>query len=646
MKIGLMFNNLRGSVKSALSFCSSIGLNGVQIGITGGKYNIDRVSKSSYARLEKYLIANNLEISAYCGELGGHGFMLEKDNPKNIEKCKRMIDFAVRNGVGIISTHIGVIPEDKNSPVYKTMQKALTEVGRYAKERNIVIAIETGPEKAIVLKEFIDSLDGGIGVNLDPANLTMCARQDAVEAVYILKDYIVHTHAKDGRNLEPVDTRFVYGFIDEKDKEGLKAPSGKVYEETRIGEGGVDWDKYLKALKDIGYNGYLTIEREYGRNTKQDVSDAAEYLKKRIFIKDKINLAVVGCGSIANGAHFSGIKRNPDIHVSYTCDLIKERADKAKARLNADKSVTDYKEILKDKNVDGILVCTHTDYHTIIAIDGMKAGMNVMSEKPVALNYEDAVKMAKVAKETGKILNIGVCMRYNTSVNKIKSMIQGGELGELYHIVCSFRGYRMIPGIGGSFTTKAKSGGGVLLDWGVHYLDLILYILGNPGIVTATGDCYRMLGKDIKEYTPAHFQWGDKPDTDGICDVEEFVTGHVRTDKNVSISLNGAWAQNIDENEMYIDFLGDKGGIRYYYCKDFVYFGDRNGKLFKERPKFPLCDMYNWEMLDFVNAIKSGTNVTSRNKIDNLLPTAQLLDSIYKSSDEKKEIAINGREKN
>lgn len=641
MKIGLMLSNIKGSTKSTLDFCSSTGLDGVQIGISYGKYNVERVTDKRYSHLEKSLIDHDLEISAYCGELGGHGFMIEKNNHKQIEKCKKMIDFAVEKGVKIISTHIGVIPEDKNCDIYKAMHNAMKEVGIYAKERGRILAIETGPEKATTLKDFIDGLDGGIGVNLDPANFVMCARQDPVEAVYILRDYIVHTHAKDGKNLEPVDTRFVYGFVNESDKIGLKAPKGKVYEETPLGYGDVDWDKYLKALKDIGYNGYLTIEREYGsKKTKKDIIDATNFLKKKIYSKNKINLAVVGCGSIANAAHFPNIVTRKDINVKYTCDLIEERAIKAKRKLNAEKHTTDYREILKDESVDSVLICTHTDYHTIISVEAMQAGKNVLSEKPAAMTYSDAEKMYAVSKETGKILNIAVCMRYNTAVNKIKSLIEGGKLGKIYHIVCSFRGFRMIPGIGGDFTTKSKSGGGVLLDWGIHYLDLILYALGNPQLKTVTGDCYSLLGKDISKYNPGNFQWGNSPKKDGIYDVEEFVTGHIRTANGITINFNGAWAQNINENEMYIDFLGDKGGIRYYYCKDFVLFSENENKLYSKRPKFKQCDMYRWELIDFINSVKCSDNSACRNKIENILPSADLLEKIYKSSEEKKEISF------
>lgn len=149
-----------------------------------------------------------------------------------------------------------------------------------------------------------------------------------------------------------------------------------------------------------------------------------------------------------------------------------------------------------------------------------------------------------------------------------------------------------------------------------------------------------MIGRDISKYNTGGFRWGDAPNVNGTNDVEEYVAGHIRTDRDVTVSFNGAWAQNIDENEMYIDFLGDKGGIRYYYCKDFIYFGDNGKKLYKEKPKFPQCNMYNGELLDFISAVKSGTNISCRNKIDNLLPTALLLDSVYKSSDEKREISF------
>ena len=178
-----------------------------------------------------------------------------------------------------MTTHIGVIPENKSNPRYGVMLSALTECGVYAKQKGVVLAIETGPEKAKTLLEFLMDTKGGVGVNLDPANFTMVSGQDAVEAVYILKDYIVHTHAKDGvmldknQNPEDVYHAFAVGGVD-----ALNACKG--FEEKPLGKGDVDWGNYIKALREIGYDGYLTIERECGDNPEKDIIDAVDFLKK------------------------------------------------------------------------------------------------------------------------------------------------------------------------------------------------------------------------------------------------------------------------------------------------------------------------------------------------------------------------------
>lgn len=630
-----MLNNLNKRLVKSLEFVKSIGLDGVQVGISYGKYNVEHANIRQYVKLEKLLNKSQLEISAFCGELGGKGLMEDNKNPIQIAKLRKMIDLAVKMNVHIISTHIGVVPQNTQDDTYITIRKALLEIGEYAMRNRVTIAIETGPEKATVLKGLLDSLPGGIGINLDPANLAMCACDDPVQAVYTLRDYIVHTHAKDGKNIQPVDTRFVYGFVREGDKKMLVAPQPDkpIYEETRLGEGSVDWDNYIAALNDIGYKGYMAIEREYGKNTEKDISDGASLLMAKTNRKPKFTLAVVGCGSIANGAHLPSIKSLSDVRLKYVVDIIKDRADAAKLKFKAEQSLTDYKAILNDKELDGVIICTHTDYHNIIALDCLNHGINVLSEKPVALNYQDAVNMAVTADKCGKVLNIGVCMRFNTAVNRIKSMIDAGLLGNLYHIVCNFRAHRMIPGIGGSFTTKAESGGGVLMDWGIHYLDLILYALGNPNIHSVTGDCYGKIGADIAKYK-SNFSWGAKPIGKGIYDVDDYTCGHIRTNNNISISFNGAWAQNIDKKETYIDFLGDKGGIRYNYCSNYIFYTD---DLKSNSPPFCDVNMYRQELIDFIKDVRDN-NTDTRNNIKYILPTAKLLNDIYLSSATKAEV--------
>lgn len=164
---------------------------------------------------------------------------------------------------------IGVIPSDKSNPRYQVMLDAMTECGLYAKSKGVTLAIETGPEKALTLLQFLKDTKGGVGVNLDPANLVMVTGEDPVFAVEVLGEYIVHTHVKDGVMLKQTDPEIIYDCFAKGGIESLNVAD--FFLETPLGEGKVDFPKYLEALKKVGFDGYLTIERETGKDVIGDV---------------------------------------------------------------------------------------------------------------------------------------------------------------------------------------------------------------------------------------------------------------------------------------------------------------------------------------------------------------------------------------
>lgn len=352
---------------------------------------------------------------------------------------------------------------------------------------------------------------------------------------------------------------------------------------------------------------------------------------------DKMKVAVIGCGTIANAAHIPAYMKNEDVEIKYFCDLIPEKAQAAVEKYGCGKPVVDYHDFLNDPELDAVSVCTHNDFHSIIAIDFLKAGKNVLCEKPAARILSEALEMQNVAHETGKVLNIGVCNRFNTYVNKIKELIDAGELGEVYQVYASFRAHRSIPGLGGDFTTKASSGGGALIDWGVHYIDLILYCCGDPTPLTASGEAFCKLGKNMNDYVYTGMWAEQTKDLNGTYDVDDSVTGIVRTAGPV-ISFNGAWAQNIGVSETFIDFLGTKAGIRLKYCGDFTIYGVKNGMLTEEKVSCRTTDMYENEINDFIKCCKSGDK--NRQYIDNAVLTSKIMQAIYDSSEQHKEITI------
>lgn len=350
----------------------------------------------------------------------------------------------------------------------------------------------------------------------------------------------------------------------------------------------------------------------------------------------KIRVGIIGCGTIANNSHIPSYMANPDTEIVYFCDIIKERAEKAVADYGVGKAVTDYKEILADDTIDAVSVCTPNKMHSIISIDALKAGKDVLCEKPAARTYAEAEQMRKAQAETGKILNIGVVNRFNDGVNKIKSLIDDGALGDVYHVYVSFRSHRSIPGLGGDFTNSEVAGGGVLIDWGVHFLDIVMYCLSDPQPKSVSAEKFGYLGKNIEDYTYVNM-WAGPPKMDGVYDVEESVTGIIRTDGPV-ISFNGAWAQNIGQTEMFIDFMGTKAGIRLQYGADFVKYGTENGMLTETAYSFPSTKMFQNEIDAFAKCIQTREKLPSN--IDINIITSKVMDAIYRSADEHKEIVL------
>ena len=277
-KIGVLLESFKDTIDNSLEKAVKVGVQGIQVYATYGELSPDNLSNDQRKEFMKKVTDRNLVVSAVCGDLG-KGFSDKELNAELIEKSKRILDLALEFGTNIVTTHVGVVPVDKNHERYKIMQEACFILSQYADSLNAHFAIETGPETAVVLKEFLDSLNSkGVAVNLDPANFVMVTGDDPVQAVYTLKDYIVHTHAKDGIKLLDQDPEIIYGVKDIEDV----IQEGEAFEEVPLGKGGVDFKNYLKALKDVGFNGFLTIEREVGDNPYEDIDNAVKFLKELV----------------------------------------------------------------------------------------------------------------------------------------------------------------------------------------------------------------------------------------------------------------------------------------------------------------------------------------------------------------------------
>lgn len=347
-------------------------------------------------------------------------------------------------------------------------------------------------------------------------------------------------------------------------------------------------------------------------------------------------VAVIGCGRIAQ-RHTPALYALENVRIKYVCDIIESKAALLQEKYpKIENVITDYKAALADSEVDAVWVLTPNYLHYTITMDALRAGKHVFCEKPITVDYAKSVEMAQEAKKQGKMLDIGVCNRYSASVEMLEQWNREGKFGNIYHVYCAFRGFRNIPGLGGAFTTKAESGGGVLIDWGVHFFDLILYVLGGAKLQTVTCDAYSELAKDMKAYKYRSMWAADTANVEsGVNDVDDFISGYVRTDK-ASISFNGAWAQNIDVPELYVDFLGDKGGARLDYQGHFSFWSADTLEMVRPEPELP--NVFAREDAAFIKAIESGEK--TKNNVEGVLETMKLLDALYASAELKKELTF------
>lgn len=275
--IGVMLESFKLPADEALDIAAKLGAQGLQLHAMRGDFVPEKLTATDRKELLKKINDKGLIVSALCGDLG-MGMSNPERNPEIIEKSKRMLDLAKDLDCNIVTTHIGVVPADRSVPRYQIMLDACGELAEYAASIDAHFAVETGPEPAVQLKAFLDELPGdGIAVNFDPANLVMVTGDDPVAGVHTLKDYIVHTHAKDGIKLCESNPEFIYRVTHPIPEDYFDV---QYFKEVPLGTGKVPFMDYLHALEEVGYKGFLTIEREVGDQPVKDIETAVKFLKK------------------------------------------------------------------------------------------------------------------------------------------------------------------------------------------------------------------------------------------------------------------------------------------------------------------------------------------------------------------------------
>ncbi len=349
---------------------------------------------------------------------------------------------------------------------------------------------------------------------------------------------------------------------------------------------------------------------------------------------EKLKIGIIGCGGIANGKHMPSLAKLDDVEMVAFCDIVEERADKAARDYGVEgaKVYTDYRELLEDKSIDIVHVCTPNRSHSKITVAALEAGKHVMCEKPMAKTSADAQKMVDAAKRTGKKLSIGYQNRFRTDSRYLYRLCRRGDLGEIYFAKAHAIRRRAVP-TWGVFLNEEEQGGGPLIDIGTHALDLTLWMMDNYKPKYVVGTAYHKLA----ERKDAANAWGSW-DPDEFT-VEDSAFGFIVMEDGATIILESSWALNtLQVGEAKTTLCGTEGGADMW--DGLRINGEQFGRLYTLKPELSAggVDFYEGESEDpsllearaWIDCIKNDEDPVV--KPEEAFIVTEILEAIYQSA--------------
>lgn len=352
---------------------------------------------------------------------------------------------------------------------------------------------------------------------------------------------------------------------------------------------------------------------------------------------EKIKIGLVGCGGMGLGAHTQSYLKDERVEITAFCDILEDRAVKGRDNFFPGAKVyTDFRQLIADKDVDAVDICTPNYWHSRIAVAALEAGKDVFCEKPDAVSPEEALKMKAAAEKSGKLLMVMRNNRFAAASQYAKSFIERGEAGDIYAGRCGWIRRRGIPGKGGWFTTKELSGGGPLIDLGVHMIDLAVWLMGNPTPVAVSGAAFCKFA-DTETSDSEHAKFGDKKDG-GIFDVEDLAMGFIRFDNGACLQIEFSWASNIESESNFVELRGSKAGFT-WKNGSLKIFSEDNGVLTDLSPVFKDSSGHQSNLRHFIDVL-TGVTAEPVFKPQQGVDMIKILNAIYKSAESGREIVI------
>ncbi len=350
-----------------------------------------------------------------------------------------------------------------------------------------------------------------------------------------------------------------------------------------------------------------------------------------------VKIAIVGAGGISN-SHIAAYQKTPNAELYALCDINPDRLKYMGERYGITRLYTDEAEMLRElPEIDAVDVCTWNSAHAPCSIMALNAGKHVLCEKPMAMSVAEAEEMKAAAEKNGRLLMIGFVRRFGADCNIVADLIKNGDLGDVYY--AKTVNLRRNGNPGGWFGEKARSGGGPLIDLGVHSIDLVRYLMGKPHAVSVYGSTYEKLGSrpDIK--TPKFYVSASATDHD-ICDCEDLASVMIRFDNGATLFVEMSYSLNVGQEQNSIELFGDKAGVKmdsevHVYSQMNGYMSDIS---LVGKTGMDMGDSFRGEIGHFIDCIQNGT--PCRNSAEDGIEMMKILMASYESAQSGHEVLL------
>lgn len=349
-----------------------------------------------------------------------------------------------------------------------------------------------------------------------------------------------------------------------------------------------------------------------------------------------LKVGVIGVGSISV-SHINAYLKNEKVELVALCDIHEERLKEKGKQYGVEALYTSHKELLKNDEIDAVSICTWNDSHAEIAIDALEAGKHVLVEKPLSMTVEEALAIEEAVERSGKVLQVGFVRRHGDNTKIIKSFIDNGDLGEIYYAKATC--IRRLGNPGGWFSDRSKSGGGPLIDLGVHFIDLTWYLMGKPKPVSVSGNTYDRLGNRSHIENLSFYKAADYDPTHN--DVEDLANALIRFENGASLYVDVSFTLQAKQDEISTKLYGEKGGVEVE--PELALVTEKNNTILNVAPQidhlgFNFAAAFQNEIDHFVECCQTDKQTLA--PVEDGVEIMKILNAVYESAEKGKEVYL------